>query len=342
MTSDRDTGGLGWIKAVLVGVALVALAGAAGWLLWSAPSPPPAGPATAPPASTPPPALPAPVAASTGDYTANLSTGVQPPEFSGGTVTRTRKGDRPMLGRYDRSGVTFTLDALPPHEAVHLVMDLALLNSWNGSSAYWGPDVWSCDEAGGGRHLFAATFCNCGFFSNNNEQTFPDQYPAPDGAAPYPAWTGAAEKEDLGEMHHFSNSSPEDGDCSSVYHLDWTFPHRQPVLALDFKGRFKDKHMRFAFLGFHAQTVAHLTQLTDTDAAAAWVDLSDDDPVKANAAVWRLASAGGTVLPYVHRRMTEPPAGGASPYLPGRIGHLLQVLGETSPSPGPPEPLPAP
>ncbi len=263
-------------------------------------------------------------------YAADLSLKVRPPEFSAGTVKPTRKGKRPMLGRFGADGVNFTLDGLPPHAAAHVVMDLAILNSWNGSNPYWGPDVWACDEGESTprRHLFAASFCNCGFFSNNNEQSFPDESPAPPGAVPHSGWTGAAERQTLGETLRFTNTDPVLlEDCTSVYHLDWTFPHAGPTLALRFTGHFKQQKMRFAFLGFYVETVATLARPSAAELDADWAALGSDDAVRANAAVWSLAATGDTAVDLLRARLAHPDIGPpASPYRPGRVAHLLEVI----------------
>jgi hypothetical protein len=307
---------------VAIGVTTVAVAaGAVWWIFASAP----AGPA---PRSATPRATIEPVQ-SPGLFQADLSTGGRPAEFSAGSVHPTRAGHRLLLGQYGAEGTRFTLTDLPPHAAIHLVMDLATLNSWNGSSTYWGPDVWTCDDLGGrGRKLCSATFCNCGFFSNNNEQSYPDEFPLPPEAASHPAWTGSAERQTLGEMHHFSNTEPAlDEDCSSVYHLDWTFPHVDPTLDLRFTGSFKNHWMRFGFLSFRAEAVPTLATLSPAEWTGAWADLDGDDPVKANAAVWKFAAAGDAVIPFLRAQIANADGKPASPYRSGRVEHVLRVIG---------------
>lgn len=263
-------------------------------------------------------------------YVASLDPRTRPLEFSGGTVTLTAKGQRPLLGWYNADGVTFKLDNLPPHEVVHVVFDLAILNSWNGSSDIWGPDVWTCEEITTGRKLFSTTFCNNGFFSNNNAQSFPDAFPIPPGATPHKGWTGAAERQTLGVRRVFDNADDAAlliEDCSSVYHLDWTFTHDLPCLELRFGGKFKAKNKWFGFLDFKAETVANVSQLTAEEMLAAWSDLGGDDPVKASAAVWRLAGAGNAGVSFVAQCLERRPAtqATASPYLAGRVDHFLQL-----------------
>ncbi len=319
-----------WALWVIAGAVAVVVAG--GLVLWratgshAAPNPPalvaaPGSPVAAPP--TPPHAEPA-AAPTRATYTADLDKGERPIEFSDGHIEFTHKGHRPMLGRFGDDGFLFTLDELPPHEVAHVTVDLAFLNSWNGSSPIWGPDIWGCDE-GDDRPLYDGTFSNCGFFSNNNEQSYPDLYPLPPGSESHPAWTGSAEHQTLGEMRRFAHSEPATPqDCSSVYHLDWTFPHTNPVLELRFTSKQHDKNLRWAILGLHAEVVAQAPHLSAEAMRAALADLNDADPVKADVALWRLAATGDAAVDAL-RSTPAPPD--ASPYRVGRVTHLLQVIG---------------
>jgi hypothetical protein len=101
-------------------------------------------------------------------------------EWSHQEIRLTNKGARPYLGDFLPDGKpTFTLKALPPHKLLRCSFDLFLMGSWDGSSPTWGPGLFAVNVGGGdGRSLLYATFSNCGFFTNNNEQSFPDNYPA--------------------------------------------------------------------------------------------------------------------------------------------------------------------
>ena len=288
------------------------------------------------PAAPPPPAAAKPPTAAGDDpsavtrYTANFSTRDVPVEFSDGRIEQTHQGRRPMLGRFGEAGVEFSLENLAPHRAVHVVTDLAILNSWNGSSPIWGSDGWRCTEGEDERPLLDATFSNCGFFNNNDEQSYPDVLPIPAGASPHEAWTGSAEHQTLGEPRRFRGMDPRFApDCSSVYHLDWTFPHAESTLMLKYTSHFKkDKGLRWGLLGVRVETLASLPQMTDEQMAAAWADLANDaDPAKADAALWHLAATGDAATDYYK---AHPTAANASPYWPGRVRHLLEAIGTLS------------
>jgi hypothetical protein len=263
-------------------------------------------------------------------YSADFTAG-RPPEFSGGSIQTTRIGSRPMLGRFGQQDVTCTLNNAPPHQFVHVIFDLAILNSWNGSNMHWGPDVWTC-RADDGPELCRASFCNCGFFSNNNEQSYPDEFPIPMGAASHPGWAGAAEHEDLGERNHFSNTSPEiDEDCSGVYHMDWTFPHKGSQLIMHFQAINPQKIMRWGLLSFYAKVLDQTTPLTDAELNSAWADLSGSDFVKANNAVWRLIAVGDQAVDFLQKQpnLIPPPfktLDESAVFQQSRVRHILRVV----------------
>jgi hypothetical protein len=267
-------------------------------------------------------------------YTADFSTAVIPTEFSKGRMLRTKAQARPYLGRFGEAGTMFSLKNAPPHRLIHLVFDLALLNSWNGSSPIWGPDIVKATVVGG-PSLMSATFCNCGFFSNNNQQSYPDEFPispatADPGSDPgtsYPAWTGAAEHETLGEIHSFgANSNPSSGDSSSVYHMDWTFPNSHNDLAIAFTCKVKDKAMKFGFLSFKAEAIADFQHLNKDELKTFWTQLIGTDAVVANTAFWKLAAGENAVVDYMQ---SAPSAGTWSPaadVITDRVYHLLEVI----------------
>ncbi|MGD0389735.1 MAG: hypothetical protein ABSC42_12360 [Tepidisphaeraceae bacterium] len=223
------------------------------------------------------------------NYTAELSSNV-PHEFSGGRLRVTPQGNRRYIGPFGPKGVVFTLTDLPAHAFVHVTFDLLLLNSWNGCSPTWGPDIWAC-KLDDGPELLRTTFCNCGFFSDNNEQNYPDLYPTPDGEPPHDAWTGAAEHGTLGDMHSWGGPD-RTFDCSTIYRMDWIFPHADSTLKLDFTSKPIKRDKVFGFLSFHVETLAAAVPLTDDQLKQAWNDLGSDDAVAANSAVWRLIASG--------------------------------------------------
>ena len=256
-------------------------------------------------------------------YIADFKNHDRPIEFSRGAMSLTKAGKRPYLGPFNEAGVTFSLDKTPPHHLIHLVFDLALLNSWNGSNAHWGPDIWKAQTLGG-RQLLSATFCNCGFFSDNNEQSYPDLFPSPADVDPHVAWTGAAEHETLGEIRTFyKNSNPPSGDASSVYHMDWTFPHSDDRLNLKFTSHVKDKGMKFGFLSFTAEAIGDFVQLDDQELKSDWAQLNGDDPVSSDQALWRLAATGNQAVEFLKN---QPAALASAGYQRSRIMHLLTVI----------------
>ena len=104
------------------------------------------------------------------------------------TISDTPTG-RKYLGPFRNQTVTLSLDKLPEHAWVKLRFKLYMQGTWDGSSPIWGSDLWSLSVPGQQRLIFAS-FCNMGYFTDNNEQSYPDDYPT----AIHPAWTGTLEK----------------------------------------------------------------------------------------------------------------------------------------------------
>jgi hypothetical protein len=291
----------------------------------AAPSPAAATQVTqaASPAVAPEPAPPA----GKSDYALDLSSAARPAEFSAGNVRFTKSGHRPYLGPFAPPGVTFTVGNLKPHQFVRVKFDLALMNSWNGCSTTWGPDVWSCSLVNGPT-LLTTTFSNCGFFSDNNEQDFPDVYPALPGMTPHPAWTGASENQSLGEMRSWGGPN-RTFDASGVYHIDWTFPHADSTLSLNFMSKPKKRDKTFGFLSFHVATLAGPTKLSDLDLKQAWIDLDSENAAIADGAVWKLIAAGDQAVNYLEgqKLVASDTSGDAKrAYRLSRVRHVLEVI----------------
>jgi hypothetical protein len=106
-------------------------------------------------------------------------------EWSGRDIARTPAGNRPFFGPFGGESVTFTLAHLPPHKMIRVDFDLCVINPLDGSSPTWGPDVWDLSVVNGAT-LLHTTFDNCGFFSDNNEQAFPDEFNC---GKPHPGWS---------------------------------------------------------------------------------------------------------------------------------------------------------
>ncbi len=250
-----------------------------------------------------------------------------PSQFSSHQISTTKLGKRKFLGPFGPEGVKFNLNDFPAHQFVHVSFDLVLIKSWNGCSPIWGPDVWTAGLADG-TTLLRTTFCNCGFFNDNNEQNYPDTFPAPDGTDPHPAWTGAAESQTLGYMQSWGGPD-RTYDCSSVYHFDWTFPHNDSSLALTFTSQPTKRDKVFGFMSFRAEAVGAPAHLTDAELKQAWSDLSSDDSVLANAAVWKLISTGDQAVDFFQGEPIMPgtsTTAPTNPYRTSRIRHVLQVI----------------
>jgi len=250
-------------------------------------------------ASTPaPPAEAAPVEATI--YSADMT---QEPgeEWNDTTLGKTPKGGRPFLGPFSpRDKAILTLNKMPPHKMVRITFDLFVLYSWDGSSPIWGPCVFNCGLKDG-RSLVHSSFCNCGFFNNNNEQSFPDSYPS----RPFPAWTLAKENQVLGYMQDWGDG---DGprDCSSVYHMVLTFPHAEDAIAFVFTSDSPQNIKKvYGLTNVRVETMPELKTFTAEQLAALWSDLGEDDPAASYNARWNLIAAGEPAVDFIGRHVDE-------------------------------------
>ena len=196
------------------------------------------------------------------------------------------------FGPFDEAPVKLSLDHLPPHAAVRVRFDLITWERWNGDNAYFGRDLWDFRVVGG-QPLIHTTFSNCGFFSNNSDQSYPDQYP---WYPTHPAWTGAAAHQTLGWK---ISAGPQRWGCDSTYAVDVTFPHTADELALRFATLIKKhENKRYGFLNFCVEALPAVATATAEQLAGWWSDLAGEDAVKANAAVWSLAATGDAATAY--------------------------------------------
>lgn len=205
---------------------------------------------------------------------------------------------RKYLGPFDEKPVTFALDGLPSHQFIHVTFDVLTFEPWNGDSKNFGRDLWDMRVVDG-QPLIHTTFCNCGFFENNNEQSFPDQYPW------YPThagWTGSASKQSLGFMTTWNRNGTFGTD--STYHIDITFPHTEPTLALQFKSQTKQhQNHPYGFLNFKVATVDHPVSTDDQQIAGWWNELAGEDPSVAYDAVWSLIATGDAATKYIQQHL---------------------------------------
>ena len=251
----------------------------------------------APPASRP----------ATTVYAANFDVDLPGPQWSSTDVAATADGKRRFLGPFVDRPVLLLLGRLPPHVAVRVVFDLLTYDRWNGDSSQFGRDLWDMRVVGG-QPLVHTTFSNCGFFINNNEQSYPDQYPW------YPThdgFTGAATKQSLGWV---TGQGPQQWGCDSTYAIDVTFPHTADTLQLQFASQIKRHEDKpYGFLTFRVETVDRLATATDAQLAGWWADLAGEDPVRANGAVWKLVATGDAATAYAEGHLPTALAADPAP-----------------------------
>lgn len=137
--------------------------------------------------------------------------------------TDTTPSGRIFLGQFGAGTVTLSMANLPAHSQVNVAFDLYIIQSWDGSEAYAGPDVWELAVTGGPT-LLRTTFSNwddIGGITYN--QAYPGSYPADD----YPPRAGAVEVNTLGYL--WAGMAMD-----SVYSLSFTLPHTASSLQLSF------------------------------------------------------------------------------------------------------------
>ncbi|MGA2916458.1 MAG: PEP-CTERM sorting domain-containing protein [Sedimentisphaerales bacterium] len=142
-------------------------------------------------------------------------------EWSNTSTDVTPADGRRFLGQFAcDDAVSLSLNNLPVHQSVTVSFDLYVIQSWDGTSPDWGPDVWQL-SLGDGTVLLNTTFSNTG--DDGHMQSYPGSYSSEEE---YPAYTGASEINTLGYEFY--------GD--SVYSLSFTFAHTNSSLALNFAG----------------------------------------------------------------------------------------------------------
>ena len=98
--------------------------------------------------------------------------------------------------------------------------DLFILKSWDGNSTDYGPDRFQL-AVRNGTMLLDTTFSNYEPITQGYPGTLTDSYPPK---------TGARESNTLGYTH------PNLGVADAVYHLAFSFDHRDSSVILDFRG----------------------------------------------------------------------------------------------------------
>ena len=209
-------------------------------------------------------------------------------------------GERRFLGDFGPEKVTLSLMDLPEHQYVRVSFDLFLMQSWDGSSRRWGPDIWELSVADGKRLIYA-TFTNCGFFSDNNVQSFPDDHPV----KTHKGWTGASEKQSLGYIWFHSRNDGKGYVTDGVYRINVIFPHTAASLKLNFTSHCKDAKddQSWGLDNVNVETLTAATRLSIEDLNQCWVALSGDDPAAAFESIWRMVSSGEQAVSFLDSQL---------------------------------------
>ena len=278
------------VKVHLLGLSLLLGAGCES----SISATPPASPVPASPA-----AVEAPISQKV--YTIDFGRGDRPgDEWSVDHVATTPDNMRRFLGPLDEKQVTLSLDRLPPHQFVRVRFLMLLYDRWNGDSQIFGRDVWDFRVVDG-QPLLHTTFSNCGFFNNNNEQSFPDQYP---WYPTHPAWTGAATKQTLGWR---TGQETDTWGCDSQYDLDLTFPHVGKTLQLAFQSQIKQHEDKpYGFVRMRVDCVSGPAHLDPILFDTAWTTLAGDNAETAFTAAWQMIATGDAATAYIADHLPKP------------------------------------
>lgn len=142
------------------------------------------------------------------------------------TRIETADGRRRFLGRFSGEDTAdLKVSDLPPHESVHITVDLFVIGSWDGtaSAAGYGPDHFQV-KVDSFRPVFDATFTNSGPGSPISQS-----YPLQHGDGECSGESGSSEVDTLG--YEF-RGSPHD----SVYRITVTAAHSADVVRIRFGG----------------------------------------------------------------------------------------------------------
>lgn len=257
-------------------------------------------------------------------YTLDLGKGPGK-EWSHTNTDVTPKDNRKFLGQFGNGDeVTLSLSKLPAHKYVRLSFDLYLIKTWDGSSEMWGASTWAVSVLKGPVLLYAS-FANCGFFTDNNEQSFPDSFPA----TIHPAWTGSAEHQTLGYIVSWGGPDRTFG-CDSVYKFKLAFPHEADSITLQFQA-FKHEAIKSESWGLANVKVETLDAppnagLSKAEMENLWKTLIEvENPIKAFHAVWTFAGAGPEAVKFLRSKLGLPEEM-AAPAAPKAIDPKLAKL----------------
>lgn len=131
-------------------------------------------------------------------------------QFAGGLISET---------------VSLSLNGLAAHSNITLSFDLFIIQSWDGTGPFGGPDVFKVDVAGG------PTLLNTTFSNVIELQHYPASFSGNAVSDPpvNPAGTSSVEQDTLGYYDNYNFSD-------TVYHLTFTFPHTSNSVVINFSG----------------------------------------------------------------------------------------------------------
>ncbi len=225
-------------------------------------------------------------------------------EWSKTDVSTTPIGERKFLGNFGPEKVSFSLTELPKHRFVRVEFDLFLIQSWDGSSRNWGPDIWEMSVESGPR-LIHATFTNCGYYRDNNVQSFPDDHQS----TTHKGWTGASEKQSLGYKWFLTHNNGKGYVTDGVYKINVIFPHNEASLKLNFKSHCEDtkEDQSWGLDNVKVETIASAARLTDEAMNQCWTSLAGEDPVTAFKSIWQMVASGEQAVSFLERKLRIPP-----------------------------------
>jgi len=161
-----------------------------------------------------------------------------PGVWSNTSTDITPKGNRRFLGQFsEKDATSLTLNNFPSHNLVTVSFELFIINSWDGNSTTFGPDIWELSVEGG-QTVINTTFSNQDFPRENQPgypqtQSHPDEY-NPANIINNPARQGAIEdRNSLGYEFLFQEDT-EKTPMDSVYYFSPTFSHTANSLELNF------------------------------------------------------------------------------------------------------------
>ena len=119
---------------------------------------------------------------------------------------------------------------------------------------------------------------------------------------PYFNFTLATEKQNLGVERKFSAAR----DCSSVYHLELTFPHADSQVSFSFTSHIRDgSYKGYGIANMKVEALGQYLKLSDQELQKMWVDLGSGAPQRFWKAKWSLIAAGDESVNYIQQHLNE-------------------------------------